>query len=223
MSFFGKSLAVAVSAVALSGAALAPLGFALAAGAAEAHQAPAAPQPVQVASLTPTPATPAQAEALVVEQPAAPEETGPIRNGGLRDLVGPPETDTPPPAPALVGDADVTCRAKVGLHEAGNQPRAGQLAVAQVVMNRVNDPRRRFGRTICGVVMQRGQFFNVHAYNPSRTNQRWRTAVEVAREARDGTSDQVMEGALFFHASYANMSFRGRQRIGRLAGHVFYR
>ena len=220
MTFFGKHAAVAVSAFALSGAALAPLGIALAAGAAEAHQAPIAP--IQVASTTPTPAMPAPAEALVVEQPAAPEEAGRIRNNGLRDLVT-PETDTPAPAPSQVVDAELTCLAKVVVHEAGNQPRAGQLAVAQVVMNRVNDSRRRFGRTICGVIMQRGQFFNVHAYNPSRTNARWRTAVEVAREARDGSSDQVMNGALFFHAAYANVNFRGRQRIGRLAGHVFYR
>ena len=49
------------------------------------------------------------------------------------------------------------------------------------------------------------------------------SAVDVARQARDGTADQVMEGALFFHAAYANVSFRGRTRVGRLAGHVFYR
>ena len=177
MSVFGKSLAVAVSAVALSGAALAPLGFALAAGSAEAHQVS---QPMQVASATPTPSA------------------------------------------SQSVDAELTCLAKVVVHEAGNQSRDGQLAVAQGVMNRVNDSRGRFGRTICGVVMQRGQFFNVHAYNPPR-NARWRMAVEVAREARDGSSDQVMDGALFFHAAYANMSFRGRTRIGRLGGHVFYR
>jgi spore germination cell wall hydrolase CwlJ-like protein len=212
MSFFGKPLALAVGAVALSGAALAPLGFALAAGAAEAHQASQTPQPIQVASATPTPtpATPQPAEALIVEQPAAPEEA---------DV---PETPAPTPPASQVVDAELTCLAKVVVHEAGNQPRAGQLAVAQVVMNRVNDSRRRFGRTICGVIMQRGQFFNVHAYNPPR-NARWFRALEVAREARDGRADQVMEGALFFHAAYANISFRGRTRVGRLAGHVFYR
>ncbi len=211
MSVFGKSLAVAVSAVALSGAALAPLGFALAAGSAEAHQAPQAPQPMQVASATPTPTTvPQPAEALVVEQPAAPEEA---------DVPG-----TPAPArPAIqTVDAELTCLAKVVVHEAGNQSRAGQMAVAQVVMNRVNDSRRRFGRTICGVIMQRGQFFNVHAYNPPR-NARWHRAVEVAREARDGNPEPVMAGALFFHAAYANVNFRGRTRVGRLGDHVFYR
>jgi spore germination cell wall hydrolase CwlJ-like protein len=220
MSFFGKPLAVAVSAVALSGAAVAPLGFALAAGSAEAHQAPRALQPLQVAAAAATP-TAQPVEALVVEQPAAPEADQ-IRNGGLRDMVAEPDTDTPAPVRSQVVDAELTCLAKVVVHESGNQPRAGQLAVAQVVMNRVNDPRGRFGRTICGVIMQRGQFFNVHAYNPPR-DLRWFRALEVAREARDGNSEQVMEGALFFHSASANMSFRGRQRIGRLAGHVFYR
>ncbi len=210
MSLFGKPLAVAVGAVALSGAALAPLGFALAAGAAEAHQASPTPQPIRVAStLTPTPAVPAPAEALVVEQPAAPEETD--------------ESPEAPETPrSQVVDADLICLTKVGVHEAGNQSRAGQMAVAQVVMNRLNDPRRRFGRSICGVVMQRGQFFNVHAYNPPR-NARWFRALEVAREARDGTAEPVMEGALFFHAAYARVNFRGRTRIGRLGDHIFYR
>src|SRR5688572_10899424 len=147
MSVFGKPLAVAVGAVALSGAALAPLGFALAAGSAEAHQAPQAPQPMQVASASPTPTTPQPSEALVVEQPAAPEEA---------DV---PETPAPPRPTIQTVDAELTCLAKVVVHEAGNQSRAGQMAVAQVVMNRVNDRRGRFGRTICGVVMQRGQFF----------------------------------------------------------------
>jgi len=215
MSFFGKPLAVAFGAVALSGAALAPLGLALSAGSAEAHQLSDA----AIVASTPTaiPAVPQPAEAPLPGQPAVIDPAD-VREGD--EIVTP---DTPArPAPSQIVDAELTCLAKVVLHESGNQPRAGQLAVAQVVMNRLNDPRGRFGRTICGVVMQRGQFFNVHAYNPRRDS-RWHTAVSVAREARHGESDQVMNGALFFHSASANMTFRGRQRIGRLAGHVFYR
>ncbi len=177
MSFFGKPLAVAVSAFALSGAALAPLGFALAAGTAQAQPAP---QAIQVASApTPLPAIRQPAEALVVEQPAAPEEADQIRNGGLRDVVATPDNDAPAVRSQVV-DAELTCLAKVVVHESGNQPRAGQLAVAQVVMNRVHDPRGRFGRSICGVIMQRGQFFNVHAYNPPR-DLRWFRALVFYR------------------------------------------
>jgi N-acetylmuramoyl-L-alanine amidase len=217
MSFIGKPLAMAVGALALSGAALAPLGFALAAGSAEAHQLPEA---VAIAAApTPLPMVP-QAAPAVVEQPAVPEVDG-ARDG---DLVATPATPAPVPARPRTQtvDAELTCLAKVVVHEAGNQSRAGQMAVAQVVMNRLNDRRGRFGRTICGVVMQRGQFFNVHAYNPPR-DARWRRAVDVAREARDGNAPQVIEGALFFHAAYANLNWRGRTRLGRLGDHIFYR
>jgi spore germination cell wall hydrolase CwlJ-like protein len=208
MSFFGKPLAVAVSAVALSGASLAPLGFALAAGAAPAH---AAPGPVQVASAPtplPLPSVSRPSEALVVEQPATPEEAD--------------AQDVDEPSAPQVAESELNCLAKVIVHEAGNQPREGQMAVAQVVMNRVNDSRHRFGRTICGVVMQRGQFFNVHAYNPPR-NSRWFRAMDIAREAASGNAEPVMEGALFFHAAYAGNVFHGRTRLGRIGGHVFYR
>ena len=221
MSFFGKPFAVAVSAVALSGAALAPLGLALSAGAAQAQPLPETTQVATAATPLSTPATPRATQALVVEQPGTTDDEDQIRNGGLRDQVGEPDTDAPAPARSQVVDAELTCLAKVVLHESGNQPRAGQLAVAQVVMNRVNDPRGRFGRTICGVIGQRGQFFNVNAYNPRR-DVRWFQALEVARQARDGNADQVMEGALFFHAAYAG-PFRGRVRVGRIAGHIFYR
>ncbi len=206
MSFFGKPLAVAVGAVALSGAALAPLGFALAAGSAEAHQLTS--QPMQVASATPTRTAPQPSEALVVEQPAAPEKRTCRRR---------PRRLAARRRPQVV-DAELTCLAKVVVHEAGNQPRAGQLAVAQVVMNRVNDPRRRFGRTICGVIMQRGQFFNVHAYNPSRTNARWRTAVEVAREARDGTADAGDGWRALLPRGLCERELPRPQRVGRFAG-----
>ncbi|HYI49396.1 MAG TPA: cell wall hydrolase [Allosphingosinicella sp.] len=207
MSVFGKPFAVALGAVALSGTAMVPFAYALAGSSSEAQVAPQiAPQPTPVA----TPAVLAPPEAAVA--PTADEEAPPA------------EAAPSPPAPpaSQVVDAELTCLAKVVVHEAGNQSRQGQMAVAQVVMNRVNDPRRRFGRTICGVIMQRGQFFNVHAYNPSRTNARWRTAVEIARQARDGTHPPVIGNALFFHAAYAP-PFRGRARVGRIGDHVFYR
>jgi spore germination cell wall hydrolase CwlJ-like protein len=218
MSFFGKPFAVAVSAVALSGAALAPLGLALSAGAAQAQPLPEATRAAEPS--TPL-STPRATQALIVEQPGNADDSDQIRNGGLRDEVATPDSDAPVPARSQVVDAELTCLAKVVLHESGNQPRAGQLAVAQVVMNRVNDSRGRFGRTICGVVGQRGQFFNVNAYNPRR-DVRWFQALEVARQARDGNAAPVMEGALFFHAAYAG-PFRGRVRVGRIAGHIFYR
>jgi spore germination cell wall hydrolase CwlJ-like protein len=201
MSVFGKPLVVALGAVALSGTAMVPFAYALAGSPGQAQQI----TPLTVPA--PAPAVLAQPEAAIA--PAADD-----------DAAAPAEAAPSPPASQIV-DAELSCLAKVVVHEAGNQSRDGQLAVAQVVMNRVNDSRGRFGRTICGVIMQRGQFFNVHAYNPPR-NARWRTAVEIARQARDGALPPVIGNALFFHAAYA-APFRGRVRVGRIGDHVFYR
>jgi N-acetylmuramoyl-L-alanine amidase len=202
MSVFGKPLVVALGAVALSGTSLVPFAYALAGSTAQAQQI----TPFTAPAPAPAPAILAEPEAVIA--PAIDQDEAPARPAPVR-----PASD--------VVDAELTCLAKVVVHEAGNQSREGQMAVAQVVMNRVNDSRGRFGRTVCGVVLQRGQFFNVHAYNPPR-NARWRTAVEIARQARDGTHPPVIGNALFFHAAYA-APFRGRAFVGRIGNHVFYR
>ena len=120
-------------------------------------------------------------------------------------------------------DAEVECIAKVVVHEAGNQSRKGQLAVAQLIMNRIESGR--FPATACGVANQPGQFFRTADYNPPRNSATWSSAVEVAREAREGTSEKVVPGALFFQAAYASTGsfFRSRQRVATLGDHVFYR
>jgi N-acetylmuramoyl-L-alanine amidase len=137
---------------------------------------------------------------------------------------------TPGAQPAVVhaeqvahDPAALECMAKVVHHESKNQPRRGQLAVAQAMINRLNDGR--FGESICAVAKQRGQFFDLAGYHPRRDTAEWDTAVNVAREALGDTDEQVAPGALFFRASYvpANTFFRGRQRVTQVGAHVFYR
>lgn len=120
-------------------------------------------------------------------------------------------------------DAELECMAKVVLHEAGNQPRAGQLAVAQLIVNRVESGR--FADTVCGVVNQPGQFFQTSRYNPRRDTAAWASAVAVSREASAGQSADVAPGAMFFRAAYAAPTgfFRTRTRVATLGDHVFYR
>jgi len=192
MRSFGKSLAVALGAAVLSGTVVVPYAYALA----QDYVSPPAPTLSQA----------------VVQQPAQPSTFTPAVANDDDDVVAQPT----PAAP----DAELTCLAKVVVHEAGNQPRAGQLAVAQVVMNRVRSGR--FAPTICRVVMQRGQFFNVHAYNPPR-DARWRLAMELAHDARQGISEPVIGNALFFRAAYSSGSFGNRRQVGRIGDHLFYR
>ncbi|KQX20721.1 MULTISPECIES: cell wall hydrolase [unclassified Sphingomonas] len=120
-------------------------------------------------------------------------------------------------------DRQLECMAKVVLHEAANQTRSGQLAVAQVIMNRVGQDR--FGENVCEVVNQPGQFFHTASFNPRRDTDRWATAVEVSRQAMAGDADQVVPGAVFYHSAHQppNRFFRTRQRLSMVGDHVFYR
>ncbi|WP_168555755.1 cell wall hydrolase [Novosphingobium sp. SG720] len=113
----------------------------------------------------------------------------------------------------------VECMAKVIVHEAGNQPRRGRAAVAQVIRARTRDAR--FATEPCAVVRQPGQFFNVDAYNPPRDTDQWREAVAIATQVLNGQAEDPVPGALFFHAASSPM--KGRTKVGRIEGHVFYR
>lgn len=137
------------------------------------------------------------------------------------------EEAAPEPAEQTVAvndtmDADLECLVKIVRHEAANQSRQGQLAVAQLVMNRVNSPR--FPNSICAVAHQRGQFFNTHAYNPPRGDARWQTALEVSIDARNGISAPVVGDAIFYRAAYGYSAFHeSRPRVAQIEDHIFYR
>ena len=119
-------------------------------------------------------------------------------------------------------DADTECMAKVVQHEAGNQPLQGQLAVAEVIVNRTRSGR--FPTTPCAVANQRGQFFQTESYQVPKTSERWRTAVAVARLAQAGEWTPVAPGALFFHAAYSRYDWsRRRTLVTRIADQIFYR
>ena len=117
------------------------------------------------------------------------------------------------------GQRDIECVAKVIVHEAGNQSRRGQTAVAQVIRTRM---RTHGGQlSACAVVRQRGQFFAVDAYQPAHSSARWAQAVDIAAATLRGEGEDIVPGALFFHAASAPMP--GHVRIARIEGHVFYR
>jgi len=130
----------------------------------------------------------------------------------------PAAVDTAITDTAAVRPRDVECMAKVIVHEAGNQPYRGQMAVAQVIRARI---KAGFADTACAVVKQPGQFFDVDAYRPSRTDGRWNTAMAIAIDTLQGEGDDVVPGALFFHSAGASMPTR--TRIAQIAGHTFYR
>lgn len=142
------------------------------------------------------------------------------------ELVQPvPEEPEAQPDAIAQGDvpysaADMTCLAKIVHHESANQREHVQLAVANVVLNRVKS--QRFPSTICSVALQRNQFFNVHAYDPSGDS-RWATSQRIAREAALGAGQEHAPGAYFFiTVGHPSAFFRSRPHVARLGDLDFH-
>lgn len=126
------------------------------------------------------------------------------------------------PLPVAVED-DLSCLATTIYFEAKGEPLNGQLAVAQVVINRTKSGR--FPRSICSVVKQRGQFSFVRGGQmPSipHGNAHYRTALAIAQVAMDKAWDSKATGALFFHASSVTPTWR-LTKVAAIGRHVFYR
>ncbi len=119
-------------------------------------------------------------------------------------------------------DSELRCLATGIYFESKGEPLAGQLAVAEVILNRAASGR--FPGSVCGVLMQPGQFSFVRSGRlPSPPNNAaWRKAVAVAEVARRDLWDSPVSNALFFHARYVSPGWR-RARVGSVGNHIFYR
>ena len=117
------------------------------------------------------------------------------------------------------------CLAGTVYFESRGEPLAGQLAVAQVVINRAESPR--FPASYCDVVYQRAQFsFVKNGQMPKiRTGSRaWERAKAIARIAHEGLWDSAAEDSLYFHAKYVSPSWsRKKAHRATIKTHLFYR
>lgn len=126
-------------------------------------------------------------------------------------------------AGADVADGETDCLARAVYWESKGEPLSGQLAVAEVIINRARSGR--FASTLCGVVRQRGQFSFVrggHIPAAPQASRDWRTAVAIARIARQELAVGGAPRALFFHARRVNPRWR-LTRVATVGNHVFYR
>ncbi len=122
-----------------------------------------------------------------------------------------------------VSDDELNCLAVAVYFESKGEPLSGQLAVADVILNRTRSGR--FPRSVCSVLTQPGQFSFVRGGRMPEVDQNrraWRTAVAVARVASKALWDSPAEGALFFHARHLSPKW-GRNRVASIGNHVFYR
>jgi spore germination cell wall hydrolase CwlJ-like protein len=120
-------------------------------------------------------------------------------------------------------DATQRCLAGAIYFESKGEPLSGQLAVANVIINRSKSGR--FPADVCSVVKQRGQFSFVRGGQiPSIDEGRtaWRTALAVAKIALEAAWDSPAPKALFFNTADRRPG-GNLTKIAMIGNHVFYR
>lgn len=123
---------------------------------------------------------------------------------------------------AAAEDQALRCLAGAIYYEAKGEPLAGQLAVAEVILNRAKSGR--FPPDVCGVILQRGQFGFVRGGTiPSIDQGRpaWKRSVAIAKVALAAAWNSPAPNALYFNAV---RRAPGRSvRVAAIGNHVFYR
>ena len=131
-----------------------------------------------------------------------------------------------------VREKQLDCMAMNIYREAGHEPFEGKVAVAQVVMNRVNSGK--FAPDVCGVIYQKSvvmervvcqfSWFCDSATKTRPVNQQaYNESYEVAKKViLEGFKLDVLKDALYYHADYVNPRW-GFEKIGKIGNHIFYR
>lgn len=113
------------------------------------------------------------------------------------------------------------CLAKNIYHEARGESIDGQLAVAEVTLNRVLDPK--FPNTVCEVVWDSGQFSWTAKEPKIKNKESWKQVSQLVEEIATNQTELLEIGAVFYHEKsiqpYWSESFT---RVGRIGSHVFY-
>lgn len=118
------------------------------------------------------------------------------------------------------------CLAQAVYFEARGEPLEGQLAVAEVVLNRAASGK--YPANLCEVIRQKAQFsFVENGRIPvaPKASAAWRRAVAIADIAvRDLARSRSGSDALYYHADYVAPIWRhGLNKVGTIGQHIFYR
>lgn len=120
-------------------------------------------------------------------------------------------------------DGPLMCLALNIYWEARNQNVAGQLAVAQVTMNRYYDPR--YPDDVCEVVYDHKQFSWYWDGLPDRPKDKrsWDRAVMIASAAMAGSGHAELQSVTHYHAVYSKPYWKDYMtKVAMIGDHVFY-
>lgn len=142
------------------------------------------------------------------------------------------ETDILEGMTAKQRQRQLNCLALNIYREAGAEPFEGKVAVAQVTLNRAENPE--FPHDICGVVYQKTQVaskiicqFSWYCDADHRTRPvhpaAYAESMEVAKQVLlEGFRLPSLGDALYYHADYVNPRWN-LEKIGKIGQHIFYR
>jgi spore germination cell wall hydrolase CwlJ-like protein len=131
-----------------------------------------------------------------------------------------------------VRERQLDCMAMNIYREAGHEPFEGKVAVAQVVMNRVQSGQ--FGDDVCGVIYQKTKTMEkvvcqfswycdtatrARPVNKDAYDESYAVAKKVLLE---GFKLDVLKEALYYHANYVNPKWN-LEKIGSIGNHIFYK
>lgn len=126
------------------------------------------------------------------------------------------------------GDEQWQCLKEAIYFEARGESLLGQIAVAEVILNRVDSPL--YPGSVCGVVKQRGgggcQFSYVcDGYaDKMREKDAADLAGRIARAMLDGATRVLTDGATHFHTRSVRPSWaRSFPKTAAIGAHLFYR
>ena len=138
----------------------------------------------------------------------------------------------------MILETALMCMATNIYHEAKNQPMVGQIAVAQVVMNRVKDSR--YPNNVCDVIKQGLTYKNGKVVlgkcqfswycdgkkdDVNMKTEKWRNSLRYASMViTNRITLDVTEGATHYHATYVRPAWaRTKTKTVRINRHIFYR
>lgn len=122
------------------------------------------------------------------------------------------------------------CLATAIYYEARSETTAGQLGVAEVIVNRVND--HRYPNSICDVVYQGATrttgcqftFTCDGAMNKAPRGAKWDKAQTIAAHVMMDLNERKTGGATHYHATYVNPVWNsGLIKTSQIGLHIFYR
>jgi spore germination cell wall hydrolase CwlJ-like protein len=210
------------------------------------------PAPIGRGDAEPAPAFPAEPVMVAAVDPAAPLAYAPVDTNAAFEafdaLIMPrskPAFEIPMPDPvndhawaanpipdSARSNAERRCLAEAVYFEARGEPIRGQIAVAQVVINRLRNPA--YPDTVCGVVYQNQHMRNACQFSFACDGIRdvvtdrnaWSIAQAIANSELDGTAIYLEEigTATHYHANYVRPNWAPQmQRMAQIGVHIFYR